>query len=119
MKMHTEQYRGFKIKITIDYNSDGKLFHARSVVGSSFKKYINGERNHNGGHLTPEDALNDVKAQIDTFFERKPKTYEELTRMIDDTLVPYYDDYLVDQKIITHLVESFIEERNKNDMRIT
>jgi hypothetical protein len=117
MKMHTEQYKGFEI--TLDYSKDRKLFHARSVVGSSFKKYINGERNHDGGHLVPEHAINDVKSQIDKFLQRKPKTYKELTKMIDETLVPYYDDWIVDEQIITHLVESFIEERNKNDMRIT
>ena len=115
MKIHTEQYKGFEIKTY--YNADRKLFHARSVVGYSYKKYINGERNHDGGHPLAEHAMNDVKNQIDKFLQRRPKTYKELTKMIDETLVPYYDDYYADEKIIRHLVGSFIEERNKNDMR--
>ncbi len=100
------KYKDVKYELYI-HQMNNKFYFGTSCDGISCK----GNPSHvNGGWDTPAEAIKDREEAIDDFLSTTPKTYKELTKAIEDSLVwTGYEDCHVDEFIIKTLVENFLQ----------
>lgn len=101
MQIDCEVYK--EIEILVFYNEKTKYFYATSLMGNS---------HFGGGFKTPQEAITNVKEQIDEFLQEQPKSYEELAEAITKTLVwTGYEDCYADTFIVEKLVTEFLKAK--------
>lgn len=107
MEIDRLNYRNLEIKVF--YNKETKCFSANSLAGSSNNSYDKKLKNFCHGYKTPEEAVIDVKKQIDAFLVNTPKTYKELSEQLTENLTwTGYEDCHLDEKVVKILVNNFI-----------
>ena len=112
MKIDKLDYRG--IEIETSYNKEDKTFHAYSLAGNSNAKFDSSLKNFSHGHKTEQEAIEDVKINIDKFMANTPKNYKELADELTKNLTwTGYEDCHLEQKTVEVLVSNFIKLNNK------
>jgi hypothetical protein len=115
MLIEKENYKGFDISIykTVQFlpalNVEVTSYKAENETFST-TDYFQGEDGK-------QQAVNRIKSEIDGFLSESPKTYEELSKAINDYIKyiyftkKVYDKkvVVVNEKIVTHLVSEFIK----------
>jgi hypothetical protein len=110
MQIDCEVYK--EIEILVFYNEKTKYFYATSIVGNSHNEFDTNMNNFCGGFKTPQEAITNVKEQIDAFLQEQPKSYEELAEAITKTLVwTGYEDCYADTFIVEKLVTGFLKSK--------
>ena len=116
MLIEKENYKGFDISIYQNtqflaaLNVEVISFRAENESFSTTDYFV--------GEDGKKEAIDRIKSEIDGFLEISPKTYDELSKSINDYIKyryftrKIYDSHklvILDEKLITHLVSEFIK----------
>jgi hypothetical protein len=101
MRLKTIDYKGLEIEV--DVHENGKF---RCAVDG-----IHVESDQGRGFAAMDVAVTKAQEAIDAFLATNPKTYEELTAALQESLVWTYEECHLDPQLVSLLVESFITAR--------